>query len=224
MPVFITENLVQSLYKIQQGQNEEGRQHNPVLPINYGRKYFEGSEQFFDRREALVGVGVDVTHGPLLVVGCGFGYLMEELILSGRESYGIEPGNFFWSKMREEANPDIARLIVDDWMGSADYITSLQTLTSERFGFVIDEDAAPAHSDVELRDFYASLEAVHTNAPLPYNYATGIRRGSRVIHFVTALDKSRGPGDSSQNWKTAEQWKQTAPDHVWLSASDGSVL
>jgi hypothetical protein len=174
----------------------------------------------------LARLGVDVSSGPILIVGAGFGYLIEALKDHGRDAYGIEPGSFFWSNMATEAEPNVARRIANDWIGSTSDVTSLRRFTSEPFGFIIDEDAAPAHTDNELTLFHARLEQFVSSAPLPsdYRWRIGARDSrARIIHMVTPLDVGRGPGDSSQNWKTLREWKRTARHHVWMDIRNGTI-
>lgn len=224
MPAFMTDSLAKSLYRRIQDQPEPRR---PTIPaLTYGRTFFQGDPVFQQRAEWLTTLGVDVPEGPILVVGAGFGYLMEALKRAGRDSYGIEPGPFFWQRMDTEANPRVASRIVRDWIGSPTDITSLRRLVSQPFSYIIDEDAAPAHTNHELAKYYAHLEQLITTAPLPRGYAhnVGARNHKyRIIHMVTPLEIERGPGDSSQNWKTLTHWKRTARHHVWMDIRNGQL-
>lgn len=212
MPAFMTEALARTLYKRRAPQSPG----NPVPPITYSRAFWDRDIDylFTNRASGITSLGV-LTNHSVLVVGSGFGFLVEELLSLGVNAYGIDPGAWFWDPVNDSEWPTgVKERTANDWMGSGTEQASLVTLPGisgqARFNWIIDEDAAPAHSDAEIPAFITSLE----------NRLQGNVKG-RIVHVVTPLDPASGPGDSSQNWKTLADWETWAPDHTWVSARAG---
>lgn len=215
MPALIDATLAQALYW-SPGWIEDGV---PVPGITYGREYYGriGFAPFNTRKDWLTGYGLD-NNAQILVVGCGFGYLIEYLLDAGiSDVYGIEGGSFYWDPANDaEWRVDVKPRIANDWVGSGTEVASLQALPGitgqARFTWIIDEDAAPAHTDAELPTFIAGLEA----------RLQGNVKG-RIVHLVTPDESGTGGAgrDTSQNWKTMAEWKAVAPDHRWVNIGTG---
>jgi hypothetical protein len=213
MPALIDTALAQALYW-SPGPTLDGVKQPG---ITYGREYYQriNFEPFNTRKDWLTGFGLD-NNAQVLVVGCGFGYLLEYLLDAGiPDVWGIEGGSFFWDVANDaEWRVDVKPRVANDWIGSGTEQASLDALVgvpnNERFGWIIDEDAAPAHSDAELPAFIAGLEA----------RLQGNAKG-RIVHLVTPTQG--GGQDSSQNWKTLAEWKAVAPDHTWVDRIEGTV-
>lgn len=145
-----------------------------------------------------------IKNGSALVVGCGFGGLITALREFGMtDVWGLDPGPWIWDNIEElQPNMEIRSRMGNDWIGSGTEAETLSSLGApSKFNFVIDEDAAPSHSDDELPDFFTTLEELSAGS---------------VIHIVTPMRIEDGPGDSSQNWKTIEEWESLAPNHIWI--------
>ncbi len=214
MPTFMTEAVARALYSSPVPQTViNGVVQNPQPPITYGPEYLMMSVQQFDRRRDML-VGRGLTNAlSILVVGCGYGSLMKVLADSGiTNAYGLEPGSWIQDNLVSfQPDPDIRSRIGDDWIGSGTEQATLNALGATgqaKFKFVIDEDAATAHTDAELPLFIASLE----------DRLQGNLEGLkvRIVHMVSVLRVEQGPGDSSQNWKTLADWKAVAPSHTWV--------
>lgn len=213
MPAFLTETLARTLYKRRAPQTAD----NPVPPITYSRAFYDRDIDylFTNRASGMTSLGV-LTNHSVLVVGSAFGFLLEELLALGVvDAYGIEPGSWCWDAANDGEWPvGVKARTANDWIGSGTEqasLTGLAGVTGQaKFNWIIDEDAAPAHSDAELPAFLAGLEA----------RLQGNVKG-RIVHVVTPLDPASGPGDSSQNWKTLADWETWAPDHTWVSARAG---
>ena len=198
MPAFLTESLAQALYF----------RRVPGGVAHYEQARFQGamSNLFTNRASGITSLGV-LTNHSILVVGSAYGNLIAELINAGiSDVFGIEPGGLFWNPANDgEWVAGMKARTAQDWIGSGTEVASLTALPGvsgqARFNWIIDEDAAPAHTDAELPAFIAGLEA----------RLQGNARG-RIVHLVTA----ELSGDSSQNWKTLEQWQAVAPDHTWV--------
>jgi hypothetical protein len=216
MPQLMTEVLARSLYR--QVQPGVDGVYPPAL--TYERDYFFdavlGSNPFGTRKDWLTGYGLD-NNATVLVVGSGFGYLMEELINATiTDVWGIEGGDWFWDIANDtEWATGMKARTANDWIGSGTEQASLDALpgvpNNEKFGWILDEDAVTMHSDAELPAFIAACE----------DRLQGNAKG-RIVHLVTPTPV-QGPGDSSVNWKTMAEWKAVAPDHNWVNIGTGVV-
>lgn len=211
----MTDALARALYRRgQPGMHLDGDTPDPVAPLTYGRAFFDVDllrDRFTNRASGVVSRGV-LTNHSVLVVGSGFGYEMEALIAAGvTDVWGIEPGPYFWDPANlTEWAPGMQVRTANDWVGSGTEVGALAALPGvggqARFNWILDADAAPAHTDAELPAFIAGLEArLQGNAR------------SRIVHLVSASLTTGFGGDSSQNWKTLADWQAVAPDHSWVN-------
>ncbi len=210
MPMFMTEQVARTLYQIRSPQTHVAGEEvkNPVPPGTYSREIAKSSRNMFVQRRAWLESGGFLDADPsILVVGCGYGGLIEELVGTGLKNvWGIEPGLWIWDNI-DTFQPDVTirARIANDWIGSGTEQATLLALRGgiAEFNLVIDEDAALGHTDAELPAFIDGLEVL----------------GQENVHIVSPLYVQRGPGDSSQNWKTLNDWKAVAPDHRWFTTS-----
>lgn len=205
MPRFMDERVARAVYRKPQPQVQG---EPPVPPKTYGPNFWP-PKFFNNRKDRLTQRGL-IRIGSALVVGCGYGGLIHALRSFGMtDVYGLDPGPWIQDNLEEmQPNPEIRKRIGNDWIGSGTEGETLAALGApEKFTFVIDEDAAPSHDDDELPHFMSSLEDLLSGG-----------NKKRIIHIVTPLIPENGPGDSSQNYKTIEEWKTFAPQHEWISA------
>lgn len=217
MPQLIDETLARALYK-QTSSNSPTR-------LTYERAYFErplgsgifnASGVFNTRKDWLTGYGLD-NNANVLVVGSAFGYMMRFLHDEGiTDCWGIEGGAWFWDAANDsEWATGMKALTANDWLGSGTEQDSLDVLpgvpNNERFGWILDEDAATMHSDAELPAFITACE----------DRLQGNAKG-RIVHLVTPVLPS-GPGNQAVNWKTMAEWKAIAPDHRWVDINTGVI-
>lgn len=212
MPTFLTSANIYSLYK-----------HNPGTNYalqTYGGDFMglaQGLPRFQTRKDWLTGYGLD-NNASVLVIGAGFGYLMQALYDAGiTDVYGLEPGDWFWDVAQDSDWPsaEIKGRVAQDWAGSGtekDALNAIGVGGQAQFTYVVDEDCITMHTDAELSTFISACE----------DRLQGNAKG-RIIHVVTLLPEG-GPGDSSVNWKTAAEWKAIAPDHTWVDVRDGTVI
>lgn len=221
MPAIFDEALVRSLYSQVRPSSHhiDGTPIDTPAPYTYGKGYFEARNfrRFNTRKDWLTGYGLD-NNANILVVGSAFGYMMEYLINAGIEDvWGIDPGPWYWDAANDsEWAAGMKVRTANDWVGSGTEQASLDALpgvpNNEQFGWILDEDAAPAHSDAELPTFIAACE----------DRLQGNAKG-RIVHLVSPIHDNGIPGDSSQNWKTLAEWKAVAPDHNWANIATGVV-
>lgn len=210
MPQFLDETLARALYK-----RSNPIENGVVVPARtYTRSFFDGNPMFNTRKDWLTGYGLD-NNAQVLVIGSGFGYLLEYLLDSGIECWGIDPGSWFWDPANDgEWRADVKARTANDWIGSGTEQASLEAVGAPRrakFDWVIDEDCITMHSDAELPTFIASCE----------DRLQGNARG-RIVHLVTATTEN-GPGNQAVNWKTLAEWKAVEPAHNWVDVRTGEV-
>lgn len=194
-----TERVWRALYRVTDGDGST---------ITYSRRLAEVFGQgdvggWIDPRiEALKEfIPQDAT---VLVVGCGYGFLIERMMdLGWDDVWGIDSSSYIMKTLDSEADSRVAPRIAQGAVG-AENIRQAMRGFPDSFDYVIDEDAASAHRDNELPDFYAALESL----------------GTYVIHLVTPLEI----GDTGLNWKNANEWLQTAPSHVWVDTRTKEVI
>ncbi len=204
MPILYDAALVASLYNV-------GDPLDTTRRVTYSRELFEWDTDWVGSRMAALPPAW-ITAADIVVVGAGFGWLIEFLIDAGVSSaVGIDPGPYMQANMATESRSDVT--VIDATVG-VDPINSIKSALrgagfQRSYDVVIDEDAASSHSDAELQAFYDGCE--------------GLLRGNqinRVVHLVTPISPS-GPGDSSLNWKTMAEWKATRPAHTWIDIRTG---
>ena len=179
--------------------------------LTYSRQFWGANmDGFFGtRKDWLTGYGLD-NSASVLVIGSGFGFLLEYLIDAGITNVvGIEPGSYFWDAANDDQwRSDVKALTVNDWIGSGTEVASLTALPSvsgqARFTYVIDEDAITMHTDAEIPAFVAACEA----------RLQGNAKG-RIFHLVTPNDS----GDPSVNWKSMAEWSTLVPDHSFVDVT-----
>lgn len=215
MPGFGDPTITNALYHYTKRKTIENGVVTSQDLVTYGREFFDPDasgilDVFNTRKDWLTGYGLD-NNASILVVGCAFGYLLEYLIDAGiTDVWGMDPGSFYWDPAQDsEWRADVKPRVANDWVGSGTEKSSLNAIGyggAARFTFVVDEDAAPMHTDAELPAFIAGLEA----------RLQGNVKG-RIIHLVTP----GVTGDSSVNWKSMADWKAVAPDHRWFNIRTG---
>lgn len=206
MPVTYDENIWRALYRRNRGTVDGVEQGW----ITYSQETFATSDMFPTRRDWLTGYGLD-NNATVLVVGCAYGFLIEQLVDAGiSDVWGIDPSPWIWDAANDgEWRLDVKARVANDWLGSGTEQASLQAVGAPpSFRFVVDEDAASSHSDAELPAFLAACEA----------RLQGNVKG-RIVHIVTPFPG----GDSAINWKSMAEWKALAPDHTWVDARTGVV-
>lgn len=151
------------------------------------------------------------TGQKLLVVGCGFGYLVDDLVAAGYDAYGID--NAYAIGKGKALLPAIAaRLLVADALTAStlDAAASAAGLKGHtpKWALLVTEDVLPVMSDAEVQTALTNLRA---------------RCTTNLLHFVT-------PGDGGQacdprlNWKPIDGWRGVlCPPDVVADAETGLV-
>lgn len=203
MPLVYDQNLYDALYNV---GASDGRR------IHYTRELYDLNHDWMARRLTMMPSGL-ITSANVLVVGCGFGWLMENLIDAGAASVtGVDPSPYVHANKATQSRADVVNRIVNATVGVDNVNQVLQQAGFSRtYNVVIDDDAASSNSDAELPAFLDGCQSL-----LQGNQQT------RIIHLVTP-QRAEGGQDSAINWKTMAQWKALRPAHTWVDVVTGEV-
>lgn len=179
--------------------------------LHYERGLLDAWPEFVSRRVDQFPPGL-IQNSSIVVVGCGFGWLMEALIDAGVGTVvGVDMSPYIHANKATQSRNDVT--IVNGIVGVDNVSSLLQSAGFPRqYRAVIDEDAASSHSDAELPAFFAGCESLLQGG-----------QTAKIVHLVTEK-RGEGIGDSAINWKYLSEWKALAPSHTWVSLSSGEVL
>jgi len=139
-----------------------------------------------------------ITTGKVLIVGCGWGYLVDELVKLGIDAWGIEISQYAVDKAQTVIPDNAYRIIKGDAsiVADMDRVKTASGLNkNQKFYLVVSEDMFTVCLDDEVT---LTLNQMH-------------RIGSHYLHIMTCIHPEI-PGDiesrfASINWKTQSQWK-----------------
>lgn len=177
----------------------QARAHNcrcSEVDISYSRLFFEGDNLFKERAQKIVArlnlnAGMDV-----FVIGCGLGFLMEELRALGINVYGCDNSAYIHSiKHKEKSSVTILNISAT----SNTFTSDVQKATGALwFDAVITEDVLTSHDE---------FNTILTNCESIVNTSIG---NQNIVHIVAA--NANSPFTS----KTMSQWREVNPTHTWL--------
>lgn len=153
------------------------------------------------------------TAGKWLIAGCGWGYLVDELVKLGVDAWGIEAAAYATTKALAEVPNVASRIVLADATNRSQIAAARTTagLTgNQRFSVLVTEDLLPMLSDAEASTAISEARRVATN----------------IVHIVTALRPNEVAADSIATgqrspvvtWKTMAQWKALAGVDTVLNA------
>lgn len=157
---------------------------------NYVRYPFYGNRSFTVRQ--------NIAGAVILVAGCGFGYLVDQLVTDGRNVWGLDASAYAISEGQARLPAIANRLRLGSVLLDADLVAARQAAglrttgnpgQRQLFDLCITEDLLPCLTDAEIA----------TALPLLRTHAT------RVAHIVTPLDPTTTQAPE-MNWKTFAQW------------------
>lgn len=134
------------------------------------------------------------TGQKLLIVGCGFGYLVDDAVTAGYDAWGIDCA--YAIGKGQQLLPAIAsRLLVADALTASTLDTAAATAGlkghTPKWPLLFTEDVLPCMSDTEVQTALTNLRA---------------RCSTNLVHLVTPGDG--GPEcDARINWKTITGWR-----------------
>lgn len=180
---------------------------------------------FFAQRAAVI--HQRFPSGKVLVVGCGWGYLVDELLNLGGDAWGVDASSYAINKgkalsgvnagttleglavgMRSDTG---SRLVSADATNRQQLASARQTAGlsgSQRFEVVVTEDVLPVLSDAEVSVLVTEVR----------------RLAVTVLHIVSPGDPSDPSKLAGLNWKSTSQWKQLAAPDLVLDVESGAVV
>jgi cyclopropane fatty-acyl-phospholipid synthase-like methyltransferase len=149
----------------------------------------------------------------VLVVGCGFGWIIETIVdtFNHNRIWGTEVSPWIQAEKATNARPDIAPLILDIDILAADARTQLRTAGAGqqgRFDWIISEQAVEGIPAVDLPTFLDACDGL-------------LRPGGNVVHVVATEITPPGPDDVHDRtldlrWQSHAAWIAERPAHLWL--------
>lgn len=160
--------------------------------MTYSRLFFEGMNTFAVRAENLVNtLGLEVGD-TVLVGGCGFGYLVEELNKLEINAWGFDNSRYIHQKKRTESTIGVYDLD----LGAPNFVSMTRNKTKiNQFDYIITEDVMTSYADGELAPLFNNCDAIAT----------------KVVHTVCLQ------AFPEFNVKTLDQWRAIKPSHTWLN-------
>lgn len=130
-----------------------------------------------------------------LVVGCGYGYLVDDLVAAGYDAWGVDASQYAISKGQSLLPGVASRLAVADALDGAslDAVAKSAGLHGKTptWTLLLTEDVLPCMSDAEVATALANLRA---------------RCTSNLLHLVTP-GHADPDHDARLNWKTIDGWR-----------------
>lgn len=162
------------------------------------------------------------TTDTVLVIGCGFGYLIEAAQEAGyTEVYGLDSSPYVDSVKDVEASGNV--IIVPDDVRAPQVRNALQAATGYRtFDWVITEDVVACyHVDDQGGTIPQNQLVQNFDGPLN-NLLNNTSTRANILH-ITSIRRQIG-GDSAFTWLTLEEWSQILPTHNWLAAGSHEFI
>jgi 2-polyprenyl-3-methyl-5-hydroxy-6-metoxy-1,4-benzoquinol methylase len=145
----------------------------------------------------------------ILVVGCGFGYLVEAMMdLKFQNCWGMDNSTWIAANRATEARSDVPILeigILDEGL-----LPRLAARTgSAMFDWVVDEHILEGYLDEQHKPL---IMAMNELVPDP----------ARVIHMIQPISEGK-TGDPSMNWKTFDEWVSVYEHNRWIAPGRNEV-
>lgn len=165
--------------------------------MTYSRLFFEGWSMFEDRAKNVVD-SLNLEVGTtILVAGCGFGYLVEELNKLEMNAWGFDNSRYIHQKKRTESTIGVYDLD----LSAPNFVTMTRNKTKmNRFDVILTEDVMTSFADNELQPLFDNCDAI----------------ADKVVHTVSLQ------AFPEFNIKTLDQWRALKPTHTWLT-EDGKL-
>lgn len=164
------------------------------------------------RADALEARGIGTTD-RIIVVGCGFGFLIE--VLAGRgytNTFGIDSSSDIESKKGVEASGDIV-LVSEEMNGTGRVKAVLRQQTGDdEFDWIVTESVMESYDDSDVQVICNVCEGGLYNT---HTFAN-------IIHMVFEPPWPKFPGVFNE--KTLAEWKAMRPAHTWVSLDTFEVL
>lgn len=165
---------------------------------------------FHNRRDHLLELFDIQPSDRILVIGAGFGFLIESFKDAGFQNiWGVDSSPYISKKKATEARGDVL-LISDDVRGVGRVKQALKALTGDdRFNWVISESVVESYDAAEIRDLLlACRQYLHPQEPEDH-----------VVHLVHT-----DPMVEPLVNRTIAECNEIEPKHSWVSLIDWEVM
>lgn len=177
---------------------------------------------FFAERADLIAARFQPSVGKVVVFGCGFGYLVDELVQRGYDAYGIEMSDYARAKATEVLPFASASRIILANMANRSALNSARSAAgltgNQRFAVGISEDALPVATDeAEARLALDECRRIISTTP------------GRFVHWITCSDPSN-PSDLDNRypgllWRSEAEWRAIiGPSDIIVNAEGNRVV
>lgn len=203
-----------------------GVQYTRGQIVGYGRALYMDSKgpnprfNTWDHNIRSLGTRLNMSFGStILLVGCGFGYTIEEAKALGvTKIWGADTSTFIQANKTTEAHPDIAPLILNIDITSANALNLLRPHVggSGRVNWVVSELVVESLTAQELTAFLNACDSLRTGP-------------GGVAHIVACkMDTTEGgedPHKDSPLWqRTLAEWAAERPGHYWLDWNNDNAV
>ena len=173
--------------------------------------YDDALTEYDQRMRNLVKLFAIARTDRLLIVGCGFGFLIDAFKDAGFTNvWGVDDSTDIDTRSATETRG--GTLFIRDSIKGGGLSTSLTTTTgSASFAWVIEESVIESYEDSEMDALLNAAE----------RFLGGGRPLSSIIHIVMTVTDTSKPNRSLHpiyNQKTLKEWRAIRPDHSWLSS------
>lgn len=192
--------------------------------VGYGRRFaqrvqgpYSDTLDYYKQRKDWAALGFQITPASqVLVVGCGYGYLIEELKAAGlNKVYGLDYSTYLQANWAANASPQTQIVWADALALDSSQVKNAMrsTFGTNTFDYIITDSMLESFTDQELAALWPALESrLARNTPI-----------NHIIHIVDDLK----PGDNptvNLRWLTLQEWAALRPTHSWLSANGGQYI
>lgn len=159
---------------------------------------------FFAERAAFIAARFPVSVGKVVVFGCGFGYLVDELVKLGYDAWGCDAASYAQGKATEVLQFASANRVIVANMGTPAALNNVRNAAGltgqQRFAVGISEDVLPVCTDDnEARVGITSAHGIVSTT------------AGRMFHWMTCT-KPQEPNDLASRypgllWKSRAEWR-----------------
>lgn len=175
--------------------------------------------QFFSERASWV---ASLSSGPIGVAGCGWGFLVDELLNLACDAYGFDASEYCVSNTVRVSGRVVPRIVKADALIDAQMgmFHSLVMETKSPIPLMVTEDMLPMLNDSEVAVALKTMNSVSAQMCHVVTCARPATPGSDVI-----LEGDVDNRDPEINWKTLAGWKaMVGATNLVLDAETGSVI
>lgn len=180
----------------------------------------EGNNLYDIRVQNLLRLGLLAGNEKVIVVGCGFGFIIEALMTEGFDVWGFDISTYIAASVEENTNSDVAARFTQADILDPNISQIVRQLVTGQMDVCLTEDVLTVIDPVDYATFFTNCENIHKN-------------GNRNIHFVTDAFVEGGVKrpipqdwiDHNMQWRTLDEWAAIVPvGHFIVSVRTFNML